>query len=442
MRSSIAKGVDWGERVRRLDGVSTHTLSAPEASMKTQKRKIEAVSRPKASPARSAPSGARDSLQHYVSEIQSHDLLKGPEELQIARDIEELELAHWQALLSYPEALSRVVDAVTPHLPKQPAGLPALVKLSQAPKPAPQLHQRWERVAHDVAEELRVLDTERNALRSADAAVDDVYGSVRTAKRYVERVRSARRREQQTKHRFVSANLRLVTLMARRYDRGLMPLPDLIQEGNLGLMRAVERFDYRRGHRFSTYATWWIRHALSRAIADKARLVRVPVHTLDDVQRMARVRDASTAKHGEVPTREELSHQTGMSAKKLTFLHEQAANRGTISLDATFGPEGDTTLIDVFAIPSETTPEEQFDAAEWSAQVETLLSSLPPMEASILRYRFGLDDGDELTLNEIGEKYNLSRERIRQLQEQALLKLRGQLQRNEGAWEARTSSAA
>ncbi len=392
--------------------------------MKTQSQKTQVVLSPRLGP-------------------ESRELLKGPEELQIARDIEELEILHWSALLSFGEALPLVIDAIMPHLGKKPGSLAALIKLAhQQNKSTAGLPERVELAARAVAEELRLIDTERNALRSADAAVEDAYGSVRAAKRYIERVRTARRTEHQAKHRFVSANLRLVTLMARRYDRGLMPLPDLIQEGNLGLMRAVDRFDYRRGHRFSTYAAWWIRHALSRAIADKARLVRVPVHTLDEVQRMARARDASTAKHGEAPTREELSSQTGISAKKLTFLHDQVTTRGTISLDATFGPEGDATLIDVFAIPTETTPEEQFDAAEWSAQLEALLSGLPSMEASILRYRFGLDDGDELTLHEIGEKYNLSRERIRQLQEQALLKLRVELMRTRGAWEMGTSSAA
>jgi RNA polymerase primary sigma factor len=233
------------------------------------------------------------------------------------------------------------------------------------------------------------------------------------------------------KNEFVKANLRLVVSIARRFNHGRLPLADLIQEGNIGLMKAVERYDYRRGFRFSTYASWWIRHAISRALADKGRAVRLPVHMIDAYHRIAKSQRELQSKLERVPSTQEIAAATGIEADKLekmkTFLSETP-----VSLDRPISDEDGRRLIDVLVDPNEgPAVPDQMASTETQSEMLKFLSSLKPIEADILRKRFGLLNDRERTLKEIGDEYRLSRERVRQLQEQALVKMRRAMAKRE-----------
>jgi RNA polymerase primary sigma factor len=247
----------------------------------------------------------------------------------------------------------------------------------------------------------------------------------------MEGVEAAARRVQRTKHDFVEANLRLVVSIARRFNNGRMPLSDLIQEGNIGLMKAVERFDYRRGFRFSTYASWWIRHAISRALADKGRAVRLPVHMIDTYQRLARTNRELQNQLGRKPTPEELSERSGIPLSKIRKMNSYLLEQ-SVSLDRPVNDEDGRRFID-FVVDTKTSVNTADSLIRRVEQTEALrvMDELTPIECDILKRRFGLDGQEEATLKEIGEIYNLSRERIRQLQEQALAKVRRALRRKD-----------
>jgi len=206
-----------------------------------------------------------------------------------------------------------------------------------------------------------------------------------------------------------------------------MPLSDLIQEGNIGLIKAVERFEYSRGFRFSTYASWWIRHAITRAIADKGRLVRVPVHMLSTFQKVARTSRELSAKLGRPPTAEEICFSTALSTEKVAQIQEHLPNQA-FSLDSVVSEDDDRRFIEMVQDEEDSSPADRIGDAQVYDQVELILSDLKPIEADVLRKRFGID-GKEHTLSEIGSEYALSRERIRQIQEQALGKIRRALMR-------------
>jgi RNA polymerase primary sigma factor len=295
------------------------------------------------------------------------------------------------------------------------AAVAAAVRLPRDEKTRERYRRRRTRIANELSGERferSLFDRMGRALRTR--------GADERSRRAFSR---GRREAERAVHEFVGANFGLVVTYARRFVGQGLDMHDLVQEGQLGLIRAVEKFDWRRGHRFSTYAAWWVRQAMARALADQSKTIRVPVHLLESRHKLERVRRAMAQQGQRDPSDEELARESGLPIDKVRAI--RGLVREPLRLEAPLGDDGDGgQLGDLVADQRSPAPDEQLARERMQVQTRALLEHLTPREQQLLKLRFGMDGGPGQTLEEVGKSFNLSRERVRQIEAAALKKLR------------------
>ena len=430
----------------------------------------EEALRPSASP-------AEDPVRLYLKEIGKVSLLKAEEEVTIGRRIEVGQIALRRALGRVPFATAKLL-ALVDRGRREEVPLDDVILLPEGGEPTPsevrsslaafarvrRLEREIERLQTALVDKRRSKTTRANynkwiaqnraSIQSVlenlplkPALADQLVGDIRQLVKSMgaNKTRSELRQLEQTaglgrkallaslseieehdrvvrlaKKELMEANLRLVVSVAKRYLGSELSLLDLVQEGNIGLMKAVDRFQYRRGFKFSTYATWWIRQAITRAIADHSRTIRIPVHMVETLNRISRVNRSLVNEMGREPTPEELAQHTGVPARKVRLILE--SSRKPLSLETPIGD--DSELGDFLEDKAAESPNDNLITQDLTTQVERALSTLSAKEKEILRLRFGIGEAGEHTLEEVGRRFSVTRERIRQIETKALRKLR------------------
>jgi len=373
---------------------------------------------------------------NYFRFIGNRKALSAKEEMAAAEHISHLEHTIWELLLGNKSTASFLAESLGQSVsfmtkPEEGVFENTRMKIREylnASKASPK------QTADDAnllaaAHDLYMLDEDRTLVASA---INDVQTS-KTLKKMTaidglkSKLKRLKKEVRESKNVFIQENLGLVVNIAKRYHVEKMPLADLIQEGNLGLIRAVDKFDYSKGFRFSTYASWWIRSYISRAIVRKSNTVRIPEYMLRDRNRIKRTEEASRVKNGRAPNEEELASELGLSQKRLsrTRKHDVAFVE---SLDREMPGSDNQRYIDFLSDEDAKGPLENVEFNAWVRDIPKTLSKLNVTERFVICWRFGLLDGEEMTLQEIGKCLNLSRERIRQIQEEALVKLRTRME--------------
>ncbi|HET6345637.1 MAG TPA: sigma-70 family RNA polymerase sigma factor [Myxococcota bacterium] len=391
---------------------------------------------------RQTPAPGKDLLASYMEQLSHIPLFTPEQELANARELETLELTTWRLILEAPKA---VIHLGTESTELEPTLRAEIETLNQAYSRAAARTRKKklggapsrDKAIEKMAAALRFADFDKELLDRVMARVRrDVWGrrvlsanpAFRLTHADLTDIEKARGTALRARNNFVRANLRLVVSVARNFHHYRIPFIDLIQEGNVGLMKAVHRFDHGRGFRFSTYAHWWIRQSIERAIINKGSQVRLPVHVIDSRRQVGRATAKLTQRLGRAPTSGEISKSVKMPAEKVEQILS-GIQQDPVSLDETVSGDDPRKFLDLVRDENVPALDEALIRENTHERVRELLHLLNPIEKDIIRRRFGLGNDTDQTLDEIGKLYNLSRERVRQIQAQGLMKMRRMCER-------------